>query len=296
MARTLKAVLELVKGEIDMGLLKKAKNEQAYAKIGILGFPGAGKTHTAMLIAKGIAKKTNKKQIAFFDTETGSDWWVNRMDKNVDLLVAKRSDFNALKNVINECIQNKVEILVIDSISHIWRSLIEAYQEKFKKTDMTLVDWSRIKQQWATYTLMFLNSPIHIIVCGRAGHTYEFEKNQYGKLEPKKTGTKMKAETEFEFEPSLVMEMYTEQQDGKLVNYAHIKKDRSDTINGTSIKMPTFENFTSHFKNLNIGGKQKSIEENKGTDKSNFKTESVPENKTTKQNIKEKLKKEGAAF
>ena len=277
-----------------MGFLKKAKNEQAYAKIGVLGFPGAGKTHTAMLIANGIAKTTGKKQIAFFDTETGSDWWVNRMDKNVDLMVAKHSSFNALKAVIKECIDDKIEVLVIDSISHIWRSLIEAYQDKFKKTDMTMLDWARIKQQWSTYTIMFLNSPIHIIVCGRAGHTYEFEKNSYGKLEPKKTGTKMKAEAEFEFEPSLVLEMYTEQDGGNLVNYAHVKKDRSDTINGKSFKMPTFKDFEQHFEQLNIGGKQKSIEDNNGDDKSNFKSDS--DQKTTKQNVKEQLEKVGAAF
>jgi hypothetical protein len=273
-----------------MGLLKKAKNQQAYAKIGIFGFPGSGKTHTAMLLAQGIAKKTGSKNIGFFDTETGSDWWVNRMSKGLDLYVSKSVSFSDLLQILKEAPGDSVDILVIDSITHVWRSLVEAYQAKFNKNDLTMMDWNRIKQQWANYTRAFLNSPIHIIVCGRGGYTYDFERNQHGKLEPKKTGTKMKAEVEFEFEPSLVIEMRAEQENGTLVNYGHVKKDRSDKINGADFKMPGFQNFEPHLECLNIGGNHKGVEENAGKDEKKFKDEKGTGAKEARQKLSDKQK------
>ena len=270
-------------------LLKKATNQSAFAKVGVFGFPGSGKTHTAMLIAQGLAKKTGAKNIGFFDTEKGSDWWVNRMDKGLELYSIKSSSFNDLLQVIHEAPNDGIPILVIDSITHVWRSLVDAYQAKFNKQDMSMLDWTKVKKQWAKYTMAFINSPVHIIVCGRAGHTYDFEKNSYGKIEPKKTGTKMKAEVEFEFEPDLVIEMTAEQAESGLINMAHVKKDRSDNMNGKNFNMPTFKNFEPHFNGLNIGGSHVGLEKNK----SEFKESQADPAPDPKQNLK---KKSGSAF
>jgi len=59
-----------------MALLKKAVMGTAYAKLGIFGEAGSGKTRTAYEQAKWLATLTNKKAIAFFDTEKGSDFMV----------------------------------------------------------------------------------------------------------------------------------------------------------------------------------------------------------------------------
>jgi hypothetical protein len=44
-------------------------------------------------------------------------------------------------------------------------------------------------------------------LCGRAGYEYDHEENEDGGKDLIKIGTKMKAEGEFGFEPSLVIEM-----------------------------------------------------------------------------------------
>jgi hypothetical protein len=72
-------------------------------------------------------------------------------------------------------------------------------------------DYGAIKPMWAQFTETFLNSKAHIILCGRAGNTSEYqEKEDGGKKELISTGTKMKAESEMGYEPSLLVEMVAE--------------------------------------------------------------------------------------
>ena len=110
----------------------------------------------------------------------------------------------------------------------------------------------------------------------------------------------MKAEVEFEFEPSLVVEMSTDQENGTLVNYAHVKKDRSDKINGKDFKMPKFKDFEPHFSCLNLGGEHVGVEysEEDMNPASAEISEKINENKTTNtENDEEtKDKKPGPPF
>ncbi|GAG21178.1 unnamed protein product, partial [marine sediment metagenome] len=58
-----------------MSLFQPVTGAQAFLKAGIYGFEGAGKSMTAALLAIGLhqhAKLT--KPVAYFDTETGSDY------------------------------------------------------------------------------------------------------------------------------------------------------------------------------------------------------------------------------
>ena len=53
-----------------MSILKKAENKMAYAKVGLYGTAGSGKTRTAVEIAIGLHKAIGStKPIAAFDTE-----------------------------------------------------------------------------------------------------------------------------------------------------------------------------------------------------------------------------------
>lgn len=255
-------------------LLKPATNQQAFGKVGLLGFQGSGKTTTAMLIAQGICKLVGGKKIAFFDTETGSDWFVRRMPTGVELVVAKSRSFQDVCTVITECEQNSIPVLIIDSITHVWRDLTESYQRKLNRKRLQFQDWAIIKSEWGRYADLYVNSKVHIIVCGRAGYEYDYDVNEDGSKDLVKTGTKMKAEGEFGFEPSLVVEMervsesheaadalkskdkstFKPKIGAKTTHRAHIIKDRADVIDGKQFDDPTFEAFAPHFAQLNIGG------------------------------------------
>ncbi len=250
-----------------MSLFKKSVNDQAYLKMGILGFAGTGKTRTASNMAIGLHKmlvdrNLSPKPIYFLDTETGSDW-VNPYFKKagIELFVAKTRAFTDLLTATKEA-QKEASILIVDSISHFWKEIVDTFLRKKSERigkkihRMEFQDWATVKAEWAQFTDAYVNSQLHIIMCGRAGYEYDYFENDDGKKELEKTGIKMKAETELGFEPSLLVLMERDMDmDTKTVyRTAKIMKDRSDTIDGKEFKNPTFESFLPHVMSLNLGG------------------------------------------
>jgi len=247
-----------------MSLLKPASNQTAYLKAGILGFQGSGKSYTASRIAVGLAKMVNKKnpRVAFFDTEKGSDFLVPYFkQEGVELDVAKSRTFVDLLAFMSEAEKNKYDVAIIDSVSHIWRELMESYQNKLRRQNGLLFqDWRKVKGEWQRFTDMFINSKIHIIVLGRAGYEYDFDTDEAGKKELVKTGTKMKAEAEFGYESDILLEMERIKSGKKTINRCYILKDRTDTIDGKEIDFPTFDSFKTVIEHLNIGGEHYGVD------------------------------------
>jgi hypothetical protein len=269
-----------------MTLLRKAVNEQAFLKAGLLGFPGSGKTYTASHLAIAISKSGmgGGKPVAFFDTETGSDFLIKRFEiEGVELLVAKSQAFKDLLDVGKEA-QSSCSVLIVDSITHVWRELCEAYRRRKRVNRLEFQHWAEIKNEWAAWTALYLNSRLHIFVCGRAGYEYDIDVNEdTGKKELTKAGTKMKVEGEFGFEPSLLIEMERVSKGAEAgAGYwhrAHILKDRTDTINGRAFDFAkpaeiyregdwqhTLTPFQPVFDALNLGGSQVGVDATRTSD------------------------------
>lgn len=259
-----------------MGLLKPAVNQTAYLKAGLLGFAGSGKTFTAASLALGLSKDLgDKKPVAFFDTETGSDFMISRFkDAGVELLVAKTRSFRDLLAFMPEAEQS-CSVAIIDSISHVWTELLEAYVKKLRRSNGLLFqDWGPIKQEWRGFTDLYLNSKMHVVLCGRAGYEYDFETNEAGKKELVKTGTKMKAETEMGYEPSLLLEMERVPSEegfkpGTRSGWTHrcyVLKDRTTRMNGQAIDNPEYESFRPVISFLNIGGEHMGVDTSRNSE------------------------------
>lgn len=242
-----------------MGLLKKAVNQTAAAKIGIYGEAGSGKTRTATEIAIGLAKQAGVP-VAFFDTEGGSDFMVRLCeDAGVELLVAKARAFADLMAFTKEA-GSLGAVAIVDSISHTWDDLRESYEKKLRRTKgLEIWDWGVIKPAWREFTTAYLTSPNHMIVCGRAASIYEQVYNEErGKTEVQVVGTKMKTEKETAYEPSLLIEMERRpKRGGGFDHVAVVVKDRSDQMDGQEFVNPTFATFAPFFGAINIGGEHK---------------------------------------
>lgn len=266
-----------------MGLLRKAENEMAYAKVGLLGFAGSGKTYTASQIAIGLhGFVKSRKPVAFLDTETGSDFMVSAFQRaGIELLVAKSRAFPDLMSIFDEA-ESACDVLIIDSVTHFWQELIRGFMAKKHITRMEFQHWAPVKEEWMKFSSRFVGVKLHTIVCGRAGYEYDYQENEEGKKDLIKTGVKMKAEGEFGYEPSLVIEMERvtastdsskTQKRGKggagmerqFVNRAWVTKDRTDTIDGQYFDNPTFETFLPHFEKINIGGEHRAIDTTSST-------------------------------
>jgi len=250
-------------------ILQPAKKEMAYLKMGIYGEAGSGKTFTASLIAIGLHEYIkSKKPIAFADTETGSDFLIPKFEaKNIKLIRAKTRAFQDLLVIVDEA-EKESSILIIDSITHFWNEVVDAYMKKNELKRLRLKDWQPIKKTWRDFTTKFIASNLHIIVCGRSADKWEeVEDAEDGSMELKKTGTKMRVEIETSYEPSLLVEMEaiqrTARTGGNYIHRAYVKKDRFDVINGKMFDDPTFENFLPAINLLNLGGEHKAIDQNR---------------------------------
>lgn len=251
-------------------IFSKAQNTQAYLKAGLMGFAGSGKTFTGTEIAIGLVRlmkekglSLGEKPVFFLDTETGSDWVQPKFAAaGIELFTAKTRAFADLIPAILEA-EKEGAALMIDSISHFWRELTESYAKKKNRTrGLEFQDWAWLKKEWGRFTDHFVNSNLHIIMCGRAGYEYDFFENDSGKRELEKTGVRMKAETETGYEPSILvlMEREMDLDSKKVYRTAHILKDRANLIDGKSFKNPTFETFRPHIEFLNIGGQQLGVD------------------------------------
>jgi hypothetical protein len=252
-----------------MGLFKKAEVTSAYLKMGLLGFAGSGKTYTGTLTAIGLVQHMQKQKvdgsgrpIFFLDTETGSDWIKPMVEEaGLELFTAKTRAFADLMQAVKEA-ERDGSLLLVDSISHFWKELCEAYMKKKGRTRLEFQDWAHLKAEWGKFTDQFINSNLHIILCGRAGYEYDYFEDGAGKKQLEKTGIKMKAEGEMGYEPSLLvlMERETDMDTMKVHRTATILKDRSTQIDGKQFRNPKFEHFMPHIKFLNLGGKQLGVD------------------------------------
>lgn len=248
-----------------MTIFNKAQNEMAYLKAGFYGEAGSGKSFTSSRIAIGLVKYIKaKKPVMYFDTETGSDFLIRQFkDAGIELHTAKTRAFSDLLVAVDEA-EKTASVMIIDSITHVWNELIESYMKKLELKRLSLKHWIPLKTTWREFTTRYVNSKIHIIICGRSADKWDEVEDEDGAKELRKVGTKMRTETELAYEPSLLVELELVQASahigGKLIHRAHVRKDRFDVINGQHFDDPGFETFLPHVSLLNLGGEHKALE------------------------------------
>lgn len=254
-----------------MSLLKPLGEGIGYLKAGFLGFPKSGKTYTAVDLAIGARVMLGLKgPVVCFDTEGGSEYIAPRVLQATGqpLVGLKSRSFSDLVAAAHEAEALDGAVLIVDSITHVWRELCDAYLKRVndvrvskgqsKRTRMEFQDWAHVKGQWnAQWTDFYLNSRLHIIICGRAGYEYDYEDREDGGKDLVKTGVKMKTEGEFGFEPSLLVQMervpVLDKGSMTLTHRATILGDRFDVIDAQTCDNPSFAFFAPHVALLKPG-------------------------------------------
>lgn len=228
-------------------------NTKPYFKTALEGFAGSGKTYTACQLAIGLHKKIkSKKPVVFFDTERASKFMKKYFDEaGIELMIKESrtlADLKETMRILRE--ESYSDVLIIDSISHIWENTLEAYKTKKKRSFIQFQDWGVLKPLWKEeFSQKLVDDPYHIIMCGRAGYEYENEINEdTGRREIYKSGVKMKVEGETAYEPDLLvfMERFEEildKDNKKVYRQATVIKDRSNLLDGKTFQNPTFEDF-----------------------------------------------------
>jgi len=309
-------------------LLKKAENETAFLSAAIYGFAGSGKSFTGACIAIGLHHHIKSKgPVVYIDTEAGSDFLLPHYRHNgIEVMRSNSRAFRDVLPTMQEAKNAGAEIMVIDSCTHLWKELCNAYEKKYKRTGgLQFQDWKNVKGEWGEFMTAVLNEPLHIILLGRAGYAYDYIDID-GKKTLIKTNTKMRAEGETEHEPSITLEMeqitlsddeikdlarkqakgFGTKVTGQFSSYVmYVLKDRANLLTGSVFKYPPqpgkliepdnppFTDILPFIQTINVGGKHVGVD-NTRTSEDMFvgADNSYTERRKTKTIILEELKAE----
>ena len=246
-------------------------NRRPFLKMGLYGGAGSGKSFTAVQILIGLHEKINsKKPIAIVDTEEAIHTLLPLFqDAGIETQVSYSRSLTDLGKALEFCEKGYSDMILIDSITHIWMDFCDSYQKEKRRQFLQFADWGILKPRWKkNFSDRITQNNLHVIFNGRMGFEYSWEENEdTGKKELVTTGAKMKAETETAYEPDILVEMQKQKvfaagQTEEIVNCARVLKDRNYQINGKLFKLPKFEDFyPSIQRSLKGTSKPKNIEE-----------------------------------
>jgi hypothetical protein len=184
--------------------LQKAERHQVKLRLGLSGASGFGKTYSALLLAYGMTEDWSK--IAVIDTENNSA-----------SLYSELGNFNVLQlnepfaperyiEAIELCEKNKIEVIIIDSITHEWQgtggclSIHEKLGGRFQ-------DWSKVSPRHAAFINKILNTDAHVITTVRRKVDYSLDTNKTGRTKVVKRGFKDLTREGFEYELMISFEL-----------------------------------------------------------------------------------------
>ncbi|MEK9737012.1 MAG: AAA family ATPase [Candidatus Nanopelagicales bacterium] len=233
------------------GFFTPLENTKPYLKLAAEGFAGSGKTYTLAQLAIGLHRHIGStKPICVFDTERAAKFLRPLFAAaEIEVLHKESRSLADLKRVFGFGETGQFDILFIDSISHVWEDFLAAYQARKNRKRLEFQDWGVIKPTLKLeFSDPYVNSPLHILMTGRAGYEYANEVNQEtGKREIYKSGIKMKVEgeTAYESDVLLLMERFEKVLDERKEVWREctVIKDRSTLLDGQTFRDPTFADF-----------------------------------------------------
>jgi len=181
--------------------IRKAERKQAKIRLGLQGPSGSGKTYGALLIAHGLVGNWSK--IAVIDTEFRSaDLYAHIGDYNV-LNLEKPFSPERYIQAIEFCEKAEMEVIIIDSITHEWESILEIHGNMVGNS---FTNWSKLTPRHNAFVNSILQSKCHVISTVRAKQDYVLtEKN--GKHVPEKVGLKGITRDGMDYEFTVVLDI-----------------------------------------------------------------------------------------
>ncbi len=183
-----------------MSLFKRAERKNAKLRLAISGTAGAGKTYSALVMAKEFGKK-----IAVLDSERGSASLYSHLVE-FDVCELEGKTLQEYIETIKAAANEGYEVLVIDSYSHSWIGALEAVDK--------MGGWVRggkaVSPLVAKLVDTILSYPGHVIATMRSKADYAIETDSAGKARMKKLGMATVAREGTDYEFSVMLEVTTE--------------------------------------------------------------------------------------
>ena len=203
----------------------KATRRRAFLKLALSGPSGSGKTTSALRLAKGLTDKS----IAFIDTEnkSASLYAGQTMEDartgqpyaiafDVDD-IAPGSSAEKFLAAIQGAKDAGYEVLVIDSFSHVWESVLAFKAKMDEAGGNSYTNWNAAGKKFAGVVDLIRSIDMHVIVCMRSKMEYVLETNEKGKQAPRKVGLApiVRDGTEYDFSTMFEIDMRNLATDSK---------------------------------------------------------------------------------
>jgi len=276
-----------------MAIMKPAIQDNAFFKCACRGLSGSGKSWFALNVSIGLWDRLGRKNPIFYlDTENALSYILPHYEHlGIKVFELRSRSFRDLKQFWQEANEAKA-ITIIDSVTHLNDDMVNTYLDDKNKKRLAVWDWNPLKKDWRKNVLEHIsNDPIHLIVCGRLSDIFKPVEID-GSTVIAAVDSKMTAEKNTEYEPSLTVEMerYTLSNDEineraraikeskpvkdivKAANYRlTIIKDRTNTLSGmyefepqqnrwVEPNNPIWTAIAPHIEALKLGGEYKGMD------------------------------------
>ncbi len=214
---------------------KRATKSQAKLRMALMGPSGSGKTFTALSVAATFGK------VAVIDTEHGSaskygDRFVFDVLELADYHPQQYIDAIRAAAEAGGELGSPYDVLVIDSLSHAWNGsggVLEIVDKAAKRSDSknTFAAWRDATPLHNQLVEALLAAPLHVIVTMRSKTEYVLERDERGKMTPRKVGLAPVQREGMEYEFDVVAEM-------DMQNTLVVTKTRIPRLTGKVIPCP----------------------------------------------------------
>lgn len=206
--------------------IRKAERRKAKLRLALIGPTGSGKTMSALRMAFGLGGK-----IGLIDTEHGSgDLYADIGDYDVISLEPPYT-VPKYREAIHAFEDAGYDVIIVDSLTHAWagegglldkQGQLEKDTSRFKNSFQT---WREITPEHNKLVEELIGSPSHVIATLRVKTEYVMERNDRGKMEPRKIGLAPIFRDGIEYEFTLCMDVDAD-------HYAKASKDRTTIFEG----------------------------------------------------------------
>ena len=183
-----------------------AIRSQSRLRMGVMGPAGAGKTMSLLLLAYGITGDWSK--VFVIDTERGSaalyDHLCGKGPKFKVFTMEPPYSPERYRMAIKAAEEAGALGIIVDSLSHAWEGeggALDKVDAAASRSGNSYTAWKDVTPEHRAMVDAILQSPCHIGVAMRAKQEYVLEKNEKGKMEPRRVGLApvQRAGMEFEF-------------------------------------------------------------------------------------------------
>jgi hypothetical protein len=212
----------------------KAAKQQKKARINIDGVAGAGKSLSALRIARGLSPSG---RIVVLDTENSSaSLYADKIEGGYDVgVLAGDMRPRSFTEALHEAEEAGYDVIIIDSLSHAWRGTLELVDRKTEASRSKNAfneGWRAATPEHNALVDAILRSPAHVITTMRSKSEYVLEEDEKGRKIPRKIGMAPVAREGAEYEYDLCFSVESN-------HHATVTKTRCDLLDEKTFPLLT---------------------------------------------------------